>query len=254
MTDGPARFDDPAAVAREVAARPGPLLAAFDVDGVLAPIVSHAADAALLPGVLDALIELATVATVAVVSGRAAENLERFGFPESFLVAGSHGAEHRGVPLAPLSSVERQRLDRLHALAERAAIGAQPGAWVETKPTGVVLHVRESDADRGAAAIEELARLARLVSGAHLRHGHSVLELTVRPASKAAAIATMRLHLPPGTVLYVGDDITDEDVFSSLTASDIGVRVGPGPTAASRRVRDPRDVLTLVRRLVDLLS
>ena len=254
MTAATDRFDDPAAVADDVAGRPGPLLAAFDVDGVLAPIVSHAADAALLPGVLDALIALAALTPVGVVSGRAVENLERFGFPESFLVAGSHGAERRGVPLVPLSALERQRLDRLHALAERAAADAGPGAWVETKPTSVVLHVREADAERGAAAIDQLARLAALVSGAHVRRGHSVLELATRTATKAAAIAAMRLDLPPGPVLYVGDDITDEDVFSSLTPVDIGVRVGPGPTAATKRLRDPRAVLTLVRRLVERLS
>ena len=254
MTVATDRFDDPAAVADDVAGRPGRLLAAFDVDGVLAPIVSHAADAALLPGVLDALIALAALTPVGVVSGRAVENLERFGFPESFLVAGSHGAERRGVPLAPLSAPERQRLGRLHSLAARAAAEAGSGAWVETKPTSVVLHVREADAERGDAALEELARLAALVSGADVRRGHAVVELATRPATKAAAIGAMRLDLPPGPVLYVGDDITDEDVFSSLTQIDVGVRVGPGATAATRRLRDPQDVLMLVRRLVGLLS
>ena len=254
MTVATDRFDDPAAVADDVAGRPGRLLAAFDVDGVLAPIVSHAADAALLPGVLDALIALAALTPVGVVSGRAVENLERFGFPESFLVAGSHGAERRGVPLAPLSALERQRLGRLHSLAARAAAGAGSGAWVETKPTSVVLHVREADAERGDAALEDLARLAALVSGADVRRGHAVVELATRPATKAAAIGAMRLDLPPGPVLYVGDDITDEDVFASLTPIDVGVRVGPGATAATRRLRDPQDVLMLVRRLVGLLS
>jgi len=254
MTTATDRFDDPAAVADDVAGRPGRLFAAFDVDGVLAPIVSHAADAALLPGVLDALIALAAFTPVGVVSGRAVENLERFGFPESFLVAGSHGADRRGVPLAPLSAVERQRLGRLHALAGRAAADAGSGAWVETKPTGVVLHVREADAERGEAALGELARLAALVGGADVRRGHAVVELATRPATKAAAIGAMRLDLPPGPVLYVGDDITDEDVFSSLTPVDVGVRVGPGATAATRRLRDPQDVLTLVRRLVERLA
>lgn len=248
------RFDDPDAVADEVAGRYPPLLAAFDVDGVLAPIVSHAADAALLPGALDALIALSARTPVGVVSGRAVENLERFGFPEEFLVAGSHGAERRGAPLTPLTPDERRRWDRLHTLAERAATDAGPGAWVETKPTSVVLHVREADPERGAAALDELARFAALVKGAHVRRGHCVVELATRPATKAAAVAAMRLELPPGSVLYVGDDVTDEDVFTSLTAGDVGVRVGPGPTAATHRIRDPQDVLAMLRRLVERLS
>ena len=80
-----------------------------------------------------------------------------------------------------------------------------------------------------------------------------MVELATRPATKAAAIAAMRLDLPPGRVLFVGDDVTDEDVFVSLTPGDVGVRVGPGPTAATKRLRDPSDVLTLVRRLVERL-
>ena len=250
MTRAPDRFDDPATVAEDVAALDRPVLAAFDVDGVLAPIVDHAADAALLPGVLDALIDLAALTPVGVVSGRAVENLARFGFPESFMVAGSHGAERRGVPTKPLSAAERDRLARLQSLADRAASEAGHGAWVESKPTSVVLHVREADSDRGAAAVGSLERLARLVNGAHVQRGHAVLELAAREASKAGAISAMRLELPPGSVLFVGDDTTDEDVFATLTPRDLGVHVGPGRTAASRRLRSPHDVLTLVKRLV----
>jgi trehalose-phosphatase len=189
-----------------------------------------------------------------VVSGRAVENLERFGFPESFEVAGSHGAERRGVPTKQLTPSEAQRLARLHSLAERAAADAGPGAWVESKPTSIVVHVREANEQRGERALDALEPLVRLVPGAHVRRGHKVLELAARPATKAAAIASMRLGLPPGAVLFVGDDITDEDVFVSLSPHDLGVRVGPGPTAAARRVRDPGDVRSLVVHLVERLA
>ncbi len=250
MTARSATFDDPVVVADEAVALSRSLLVAFDVDGVLAPIVSHAADAALLPGILDALIELSARVPVGVVSGRATENLERFGFPETFMVAGSHGAERRGVPLAPLSFAEARRLDRLHMLAERAATEAGRGAWVESKPTSVVLHVREADPEASKAAVDVLTNLASLVAGAQVKAGHSVVELATRPATKAAAIAAMRLDVPPSSVVFVGDDITDEDVFTTLTNDDLGIRIGTGETAATRRLGGPGDVLTFVRRLL----
>lgn len=251
--DGAVRFDDANAVADEVLALSRPLLVAFDVDGVLAPIVGHAADAALLPGMLDLLIRLSASAAVGVVSGRAIENLERFGFPDSFVVSGSHGAERRGTPLAQLSTVETRRLNRLRTLADRAATAAGPGAWVETKPTSVVLHVRETAVEAGAKALDHLAMQAAAVAGASVKRGHAVVELTTRPATKAAAVAAMRLELPPGALVFVGDDVTDEDVFRSLTAGDLGIRVGRGVTSASRRLRSPQSVLTFVRRLVAAL-
>lgn len=247
---GATRFDDPLAVADEAAALRQPLFVAFDIDGVLAPIVAHAADAALLPGALDSLIELADVATVGVVSGRATGNLARFGFPESFKMAGSHGAERRGVPFEPLTPTEARRLTRLRGLADRAAIDAGPGSWVEIKPTGVVLHVRETKPEIGAKALNDLAARAGSVPGASVKRGHAIVELTTRPATKATAVSAMRLELPPGAVVFLGDDITDEDVMVSLVEGDLGIRVGRGPTSAHRRLRNPREVLAFVRRLV----
>ena len=252
MTEA-AAFDDPTVVAAEVAALGRPLLAAFDVDGVLAPIVAHAADAALLPGLLDALGALSARTPVGIVSGRNVENLSRFGFPDVLLVIGSHGAERRGRPLAPLTVAETERLARLRVLADRAARDAGGGAWVETKPTAVVVHVREADPVTAEPALATLSTAAAAVPGAHVRRGHRVVELAVREASKAVAIAEMRNEVGAAAVSFVGDDITDEDVFAALGAGDLGVRVGPGQTSARRRIRDPGDVLTFVRQLTSSL-
>jgi trehalose-phosphatase len=249
VTDAGHAYDEPGAVAAEVAALARPLLAAFDVDGVLAPIVAHAADAALLPGLLDALGDLSARTPVGIVSGRNVENLARFGFPEAVLVAGSHGAERRGRPFAPLSDAEASRLARLRTLADRAARDAGPGAWVETKPTALAVHVREADPATAVPALATLETAAAAVPGAQVKRGHRVVELAARPASKAAAIAEMRAEAGAAAVSFVGDDITDEDVFAALGPSDLGVRVGEGRTSARRRLRDPAAVLTFVRRL-----
>lgn len=250
----PGTYDDPVAVAEDVMALAAPPLVGFDVDGVLAPIVAHAADAALLPGVLSRLIQLAKHLPVAVVSGRAVGDLARFGFPASLMVSGSHGAERRGLPLAPLSTVESARLTRLRSLAATAANEAGNGAWVEHKPTGVVLHIRESDPARGQAAADRLVGVGALVAGAQVKQGHGVVELVARPASKATAIRTMWDESGASSVAYVGDDATDEDVFRSLGPGDLGIRVGPGPTAATRRLADPVAVTRYLGALVERLK
>jgi trehalose-6-phosphatase len=50
-------------------------------------------------------------------------------------------------------------------------------------------------------------------------------------------------------VAFVGDDRTDEEVFAALGPTDLGVRVGPGDTAASHRLADPQAVLAFLRSL-----
>jgi trehalose-phosphatase len=247
-------YDDPVALAATVAGLDRPLLVGLDVDGVLAPIVAHAADAALLTGTIDVLLALSARSPIGIVSGRSLADLGRFGFPDALMVSGSHGVERRGRELSALTEQESARLRRLRALAEDAAHDAGRGAWVEPKPTGVVLHVREADPARSVAAAHDLARTAMRIRGTDVKRGRSVVELTARPASKATAISDMRTDCGAVSVVFVGDDLTDEDVFATLGAGDVGVHVGTAVTKAGHRLRDPADVQRFLRALVDALG
>lgn len=245
--------DDPDAVADDAAALARPLLVGLDVDGVLAPIVAHADDATLLPGMLEAVSLLATRAVVAVVSGRSVADLERFGFPDHVEVFGMHGMERSGELPIELAADERARLARLHALAVDAADEAGTGAWVEVKPASVVLHVREArptPAQRSAAALRERAAD---ISGAHVMPGKGVVELLTRATSKALAIAELRDEVGAAGVVFVGDDRTDEEVFVMLDGAGCAIRVGPGATAATHRLAGPPDVLRFLTSLAGRL-
>lgn len=247
-------FDDPQVLAAHVATCARPLLVGFDVDGVLSPLVAHAADAALVPGVLDSLIALAAVTPVGVVSGRSIDGLTRFGFPTDLMMAGSHGAEWRGRPFRPLDAAETHRMKRIRDAADQAARAAGPGAWVEIKPTALVVHVKEADPARASAAFARLERDARSIPGTHIQHGHNVLEISVREASKAVAVMAMATEVAAATTVFLGDDLTDENVFARLAPTDIGIRVGTGPTSASHRLRDPEAVRRFVAALVTALG
>jgi trehalose 6-phosphate phosphatase len=249
-------YDDPAVVAAEAVSLPRPIVVGLDVDGVLAPIVSHAADARLLPGVLEAVGELAALTPVGVVSGRSIEDLSRFGFPEHVEMFGTHGLERRDEGPVELGQHEQRRYERLARLAADAADQAGDGAWVEIKPAGVVLHVREAPPDRSAAVAAELHRRAADVTGAHVLPGHGVVELLARVTSKATAIAELCAEVHGGGVVFVGDDRTDEEVFEAVARSGHGcsVKVGPGPTAARFRVAGPPEVLQFLHALTVALS
>ncbi len=247
-------FDEVAAVAAMAATLPRPLLVGLDVDGVLAPIVAHANDARLLDGVLDAVTDLAGLTPVAVVSGRSVEDLTRFGFPDHIQLYGTHGLERRDEPVE-LGEHERRRYERLARLAADAADQAGDGAWVEVKPAGVVLHVREAPPDTSAESVAELHRRAADVTGAHVMPGHGVVELLARATSKAHAIADLRSEIRGAGVVFVGDDRTDEEVFEQLARDGDGcsVRVGPGPTSARFRLAGPPEVLEFLRALIQAL-
>lgn len=247
-----AEHDAVADVARAITGLRRPLLLVFDCDGVLAPLTDHADDSTLADGVGEDLARLAQVGdavTVAILSGRSLDGLAQFEFAEHIVVAGSYGGERRGVTIDELSSDERTLLDALDAIAVAAIDEAGSGAWVERKPTSVVIHVREADPDRGVRAIE-MARSAqaRLV-GHECHEGSNVLELMARPTDKGRGLAALRDEFEAAGTVYVGDDVPDEDAFRVLGDGDVSVKVGDGPSSATHRLADPTAVAALIHAL-----
>lgn len=234
------------------------LLVALDFDGTLAPTVDDPDAARVVPAARAAVVALAGLpdTRVAVVSGRALAGLERVAqLPSDVLLVGSHGAEFRidGQESGPeLSADERELLGRLYATVAEVAARFE-GTMVEEKPAGCGLHTRRASAEDAvavrAAALTEVAALDadRIAE----RYGKDILEFTLRTADKGTALEVLRERTGASAVLFVGDDVTDEDGFTKLGASDLGVKVGEGATAAQYRVADPdavAELLTAVAR------
>jgi trehalose-phosphatase len=171
---------------------------------------------------------------VALVSGRGVEDLRTVsGFTGPYRWVGSHGAEYGG----PLTGELAGRRD---ALADRLAplVAAVPGALLEVKPASVAVHVRQV-ADPSAAAALLAAADGMADASLTKKPGKAVLELAVTDADKGGAVTRLREELGAAAVVYLGDDLTDEDVFGRLGPDDVGVKVGEGDTAAGHRVADP---------------
>lgn len=249
-------YDDPAVLAEIVAGSRPPLLVGLDVDGVLAPLVDHADDATLLDGTGDVVHRLAEHpgVDVAALSGRSLAGLEQFGFGEGVHVIGSHGMEWRSADVLELQPEEQHRLDTLVALAEQAADSAGAGAWVEYKPASVVLHIRQADAHAGTAACEELERQAGELDGVRVKRGQSVLELLAREGDKGSALRRLAHRLGAHTVVFAGDDVTDEDAFAALDDGDVAIKIGDADTIAPYRLRDPEAVRAWLHELDRLLD
>ncbi len=238
-------------VASAVAALAQPRLLVFDCDGVLAPLVDHADDSVLLDDVGELLAAIASQrdTCVAVLSGRSLAGLEQFEFDPSIVVAGSYGAERRGHGELALTSDEAELLTRLGDIAIAAAATAGAGAWVEHNPASVVVHVRQAEPRRGAAALDDARRRADAIDGAEVHDGSNVVELMARASDKGAGLDRLRADTSAAGVLYVGDDVPDEAAFER---ADVSVKVGAGTTGAQFRLADPTEVRELLARTATL--
>jgi len=169
--------------------------------------------------------------------------MRTFGLPSHVHLIGSHGMEAADTPMLPLTDVERTRLSTLLVLAQDAAATAGPGAWVETKSASVAVHVRTANPETSRQALADLGRQTADVDGASSKPGSNVLELFARHASKGTAMHGLRQTINASTVVFIGDDVTDEEAFAVLGGDDISIKVGTAPTIARHRLRDPHAVL-----------
>jgi len=234
-------------------ARVPQLLVACDYDGTLAPIVEDPSTAAPLPEAIDAVRALAALpcTTVAIVSGRARHDLATLSrLPSEVHLVGSHGSEFDtgfvgGLP-AELVDL-RSRLEK----AVEEIVGATPGVRLEPKPASVAVHTRTATRPDADAIRQAILNGPASWAGVHVTQGKEVVELLVLATHKGTAIDALREQLGADAVLFIGDDVTDENAFAHLRGPDVGIKIGPGTTKAGHRVADPDTAAQVLALLLE---
>lgn len=227
------------------------LLVACDYDGTVAPIVDDPMKALPLRETSVALRALAQLAQteVAVISGRSLRDLAALSrLPAEIHLVGSHGTEFDidfALDLDPaLRDVRRRLLDELQPIVDDHA-----GVTMEKKPASIAVHYRNADPAEIDDVLTRLDDVAARIEDLTVRHGKMVCELLVIPTDKGRALRTVRANVGATAVLFLGDDVTDEDAFATLAGPDVGVKIGPGDTVAPFRIDSPDDVAVLLATL-----
>ena len=249
-------FSDGGQAALKEFAQPG-MLCLFDFDGTLAPLVADPVKAVLPHTVQQRLIQLQAITQVGIVTGRSlADIFNRLEFVPDYLV-GNHGVE--GLP------GWQQRADEFYAICrcwydklapEIATI--DKGIQLEDKHYSLSLHFRH--AQDHAAVMKILPPLfAALSPSPHVISGKCVFNLLPRHAGdKGYAVSQLIEQANAQRTLYVGDDMTDEDVFSMRRDDVFSVRVGcdegPVATAALYCIPTVASIEFFLDQLVDILS
>lgn len=234
------------------------LLVALDFDGTLAPTVDDPATSRAIPGASAAIEALVrTPDTVAaIVSGRHLVGLQEVvTVPPEVILIGSHGAEILidGEETGPTLTPEEHELLESVCSAVESVAARFLGARMERKPSGCGLHTRLASAEDSETAREETLAAVHAIAGSAgvtERDGKDILEFIVRAADKGSALQWLRELLGATSVVFIGDDVTDEDGFRSLTTGDVGIKVGEGESTAEFRVADPGEATDLLAMLV----
>jgi trehalose 6-phosphate phosphatase len=222
-----------------------PLLVMLDVDGTLAPIVAHPSLARVPDDTRRAIVSLATRPGVFVVlvSGRAARDARSVVGVERVWTVGNHGAELMD-PDGQISvdSAVSRYADAVSQTARtlEPLLTQMEGVWLENKVWTLSVHYRSAD----EAVVPYLRAVVDRVTAQHglcVKDGKKILE--IRPpvkVDKGTAIAIVARSLgasgDQASLLFAGDDQTDEDAFRYLREEyphAVTIHIGSDPNTAA---------------------
>ncbi len=222
------------------------VLLAFDFDGTLAPIVEDRDAAGMRETTRGLLRQLSKLYPTAVISGRSQRDVrERTRGLGVKYVIGNHGLEP-GIRIEPFEASVKMALPLLEA-----ALSGVQGVEVEDKRYSLAIHYRRARQKASARkaihdAVSALTPAFRIIGG------KLVMNLVpVGAAHKGDAVLDLRQREEADIAFYIGDDLTDEDVFTLDQPGRLfTVRVGLSKSsAASYFVRDQRQVDRLLSEL-----
>lgn len=240
---------------RELEALPkGRCLYAFDFDGTLAKIVSPPDGARLGRSVRFWLEALAKRAPTAVISGRSVEDLQtRVGTVVSYLV-GNHGSEGPHVAQEDMQQVRETCDGWLQLITDRFQTElVHHGVSVENKLFSLSFHYRTA-AQRGRARAQISSIIDELTPAPRIVLGKSVVNVMPTTAwHKGTALLECMRRLSCTTAFYVGDDTTDEDVFSLRDHRVLTVRIGRKYTSSARFfLKRQSEIAQVLRVMVEM--
>jgi trehalose 6-phosphate synthase/phosphatase len=235
----------------------------LDYDGTLVSLMKRPELASPDSELLDLLsaIQENTKNTVVVISGRDREFLsEWLGSTNVDLVA-EHGtwlreASWSGWQLTTDKGYTDEWKQNILPILEMFSIRT-PGSFIEEKAYALAWHYRKADSALGILRSKELLdSLHDILSGTELQilQGNKVLEIKPMGVNKGKAA----LHWLEKTdawdfVMAMGDDITDEDIFSVLPDEAWSIKVGFVPfTRARFFLESSVNARNLLRKLADL--
>jgi trehalose 6-phosphate phosphatase len=222
------------------------VLVGLDYDGTLAPIVAQPDEARMRLRTRKLLADVARLYPCAVVSGRAETDLLRrlrgLGRIEA---VGNHGLEP-----SRYSTSLSHKVQRWVPLLQRLLAGHK-GVVIENKVFSLAIHYRHARQRKVARAAIEAA-LAEL-GPIRIIGGKLVYNVLAQEAPhKGVALLSARDRYACDAAIYIGDDDTDEDVFSLEEPGRLlSIRVGASARSrAAYFIRNQRDIDTVLATLV----
>ena len=248
------RADRESIVARYAKARRRLLL--LDYDGTLVPFTPDPTQAVPSERALELLRSLCKASRnrVVLISGRRKDDLSVWFDGLWMTLVAENGAwvRHPGKKeWEATTPLDVRWKDRLRPILQRF-VNRIPGSAIEEKDTSLVWHYRRVDLNTGNLAAHELIdTLTNLTANLELVVfvGNRSVEVRSSKVGKGTFFQTHLAQEDWDFILAMGDDWTDESLFSVLPPESQSVRIGLSASTARFNVESSEDGLQLLERL-----
>lgn len=230
----------------------------LDYDGTLAPFEKKPEDAKPtkeLFKILDAL-HADERNILALVTGRDKEIFEEWFGHKPYSLICEHGLwqKNEGEEWKILEKVSNSWFEVIYPIIERF-IDRTPGSSLEIKNYSLAWHYRNVDPVLGENKANELkATIQPLIANHDLEimDGDKVLEVKVSGVNKGRATSRFLLENDHDYVIAIGDDWTDEFMFTDLPPETVTIKVGNKKTVAKYRLKGTKQVHDFLKKCADL--
>jgi len=229
-------------------------LIVFDYDGTLSGFKIRPQDAVPTAELIDILKAFCSDPknTVVINSGRDAKTLENWFGSLNIAISAEHGAFYKedGVWHSNLTDKawDKTLLQTIKRFTDKT-----PKSSIEIKKTALVWHYRNVDSWLSSLREQQLVN-ALITPCAKLKlqimRGNKVIEIKSPDFTKGSEIKRITAKNKYDFILAAGDDITDEDMFASLPAEAITIKVGSVSQRAQYALLSQKDVLPFLTSLL----
>jgi trehalose 6-phosphate synthase/phosphatase len=236
-------------------------LIVLDYDGTLVELASSIESVKPDNELLDILNNLSNHPNydLAIATGRSQENCDEWFNSLNIITSCEHGLkikwkdETEWYQMLDNSEIDLSWHEPIKELLNKFC-RRTPGSLIEEKESSLAWHYRQSDKELGKIQAKELvSNLSEMLANktAEVLQGKKVVEIRIQGLNKGNLIKRInQLEKKYDSILIIGDDITDEDMFNSFPETAFKIRVSQGISKAKYHFNKVSDVRWFLTKLI----
>ena len=232
----------------------------LDYDGTLTPIVQRPELAVISQEMKETLNRLSGKYTTAIVSGRMREDVQKLVGIKGLFYSGSHGFDILGPGISMVEPRAKEAVPLITEIVKHLSkeLSTIPGILIEEKEFSVAVHYRLVEGQHIPRIRDLVDKIVESNRSLRLVSGKKVFEILPKiDWDKGRAVRWIMQALGidwfDASVVYIGDDTTDEDAFRMVRTRGIGILVSDRPkeSAADFQLSSTEEVKILFEKIIE---